>query len=59
MESIEKKDKLKYYKFLKQIPKKINNLYFGKLKGKFISVPDRDEITEPLNEQLIVELYSK
>ncbi len=36
MESIEKKDKLKYYKFLKQIPKKINNLYFGKLKGKFI-----------------------
>jgi len=35
MESIKKKDKLKYYKFLNQIPKKINNLYFGKLKGKF------------------------
>jgi len=31
----------------------------AQLKGKFISVPDRDEITEPLNEQLIVELYSK
>ncbi len=35
MESIKKKDKLKYYKFLNQIPKKINNLYFRKLKGKF------------------------
>ena len=31
----------------------------AKLTGTFISVPDRDEITEPLNEQLIVELYSK
>ena len=31
----------------------------AQLKGKFISVPARDEITEPLNEQLIVELYSK
>ena len=31
----------------------------AQLKGKFISIPDRDEITEPLNEQLIVELYSK
>ena len=29
------------------------------LKGKFISIPGRDEITEPLNEQLVVELYSK
>ena len=35
METIKKKDKLKYYKFLKQIPKKINSLYFRKLKGKF------------------------
>ncbi|MAQ43767.1 MAG: 30S ribosomal protein S4 [Candidatus Marinimicrobia bacterium] len=31
----------------------------AQLKGKFISIPDREEITEPLNEQLIVELYSK
>ena len=31
----EKKDKLKYYKFLNSLPKKINNLYFRKLKGKF------------------------
>ena len=31
----------------------------AKLTGKFISIPDRDEITEPLNEQLVVELYSK
>ena len=30
-----KKDKLKYYKFLNSLPKKINNLYFRKLKGKF------------------------
>ena len=31
----------------------------AKLTGEFISAPDRDEITEPLNEQLVVELYSK
>ena len=31
----------------------------AKLTGTFISIPDRDEISEPLNEQLIVELYSK
>ena len=31
----------------------------AKLKGKFLSLPERDEITEPLNEQLVVELYSK
>jgi small subunit ribosomal protein S4 len=31
----------------------------AKLKGEFNSVPGRDEITEPLNEQLVVELYSK
>jgi len=35
METIKKKNKLKYYKFLQQLPKKINNLYFGKLSGKF------------------------
>jgi len=32
---MEKKDKLKYYKFLNSLPKKINKLYFGQLKGKF------------------------
>ena len=31
----------------------------AQLKGTFVSIPDRDEITEPLNEQLVVELYSK
>ena len=31
----------------------------AKLKGKFLSIPERDEMTEPLNEQLVVELYSK
>ena len=31
----------------------------AKLKGKILSIPERDEITEPLNEQLVVELYSK
>ena len=35
MKEISKKDKLVYYKFLNEIPKKINRLYFGKLKGKF------------------------
>ena len=30
-----KKDKLNYYKFLNSLPKKINKLYFGKLRGKF------------------------
>ena len=31
----------------------------SKLKGTFDKVPTRDEISEPLNEQLVVELYSK
>lgn len=31
----------------------------NELQGKFISVPDRDQIPENINEQLIVELYSK
>ena len=35
MDKIEKKDKLNYYKFLNSLPKKINKLYFGKLRGKF------------------------
>ena len=35
MNQIKKKDKLKYYKFLNSLPKKINKLYFGKLIGKF------------------------
>ena len=35
MDKINKKDQLKYYKFLNSLPKKINKLYFGKLKGKF------------------------
>ena len=35
MNKIEKKDKLNYYKFLNSLPKKINTLYFGKLKGRF------------------------
>ncbi len=32
---MEKKDKLNYYRFLNLLPKKINNLYFKKLIGKF------------------------
>ena len=36
MSEIGKKDKLVYNKFLNALPKKINHLYFGKLKGKFI-----------------------
>ena len=35
MDKINKKDQLKYYKFLNSLPKKINKLYFGKLRGKF------------------------
>jgi len=35
MGKINKKDQLKYYKFLNSFPKKINKLYFGKLNGKF------------------------
>ena len=31
----------------------------SKLKGIFDKSPIREEITEPLNEQLVVELYSK
>ena len=35
MSKIQQKDKLKYYKFLNSLPRKINKLYFGKLVGKF------------------------
>ena len=35
MDRIEKKNKVKYYKFLNSLPKKLNKLYFSKLKGKF------------------------
>ena len=35
MHKIEKKTKLKYYNFLNSLPKKLNKLYFSKLKGKF------------------------
>ena len=31
----------------------------AKLQGSFLSSPQRDEIVEPINEQLVVELYSK
>ena len=31
----------------------------GKLKGSFIQKPERSQIIEPINEQLVVELYSK
>ena len=31
----------------------------SKLKGVFEEFPEREQITEPLNEQLVVELYSK
>jgi len=35
MKKINKKNQLKYYKFLNSLPKKINKLYFRKLRGKF------------------------
>jgi fructose-1,6-bisphosphatase/inositol monophosphatase family enzyme len=35
MSKIDKKNKLKYYKFLNSLPKKLNKLYFSKLRGKF------------------------
>ena len=35
MDKIKKKDQLNYFKFLNSLPKKINKLYFAKLKGKF------------------------
>jgi len=35
MSKIDKKNKLKYYKFLNSLPKKLNKIYFFKLKGKF------------------------
>ena len=35
MNTIDKKNKLKYYKFLSLLPKKLNTFYFSKLKGKF------------------------
>ena len=35
MNKIKNKVKLNYYNFLNSLPKKLNKLYFGKLKGKF------------------------
>ena len=35
MNKTNKKNKLKYYKFLNSLPKKLNKIYFFKLKGKF------------------------
>ena len=35
MDKINKKDQLIYYKFLNSLPKKLNKLYFSKLKGRF------------------------
>ena len=35
MNKISKKDKLIYFKFLNSLPKKMNDLYFRKLRGKF------------------------
>ncbi len=32
---------------------------FANLSGKVLSLPRRDEVSLPVNEQLIVELYSK
>ena len=32
---MKKIEKLNYYKFLNSLPRKINKLYFGKLRGKF------------------------
>ena len=31
----------------------------AKLVGTFDEIPDREQISEPINEQLVVELYSK
>jgi small subunit ribosomal protein S4 len=31
----------------------------GKLEGKFTRLPDRDDLSSEINENLIVELYSK
>ncbi len=31
----------------------------SQMSGKFLNVPERDEIPEPIKEQLIIELYSK
>ncbi len=45
MKEISKKDRLAYYKFLKKFPKKINKLYFGKLKGKF-SIKNKSKKTK-------------
>ena len=31
----------------------------AKLVGTFLSVPERSQVEEPFNEQLVIELYSK
>jgi len=31
----------------------------AKMRGTFVSIPDRDEMQLTVNEQLVVELYSK
>ena len=40
-------------------PKPWLSLDKAKLTGSFESIPERDQIEEPVEEQLVVELYSK
>ena len=43
----------------KEIAEKKLALDKAKLTGTFLEIPKREDITEPINEQLVVELYSK
>ena len=58
MHEITKKDKLTYFKFLNSLSKKINKLYFGKLKGKFrLSNKSKKKFDPVTNIDRVLELF--
>ena len=66
-DSIQVRDKSKRFNIFQESMRRIQgdnplpwlSINKGMLKGKFNSVPERTDIPEPINEQLVVELYSK
>ena len=66
-DSIQVRDKSKRFNIFQESMRRIQgdnplpwlSINKSMLKGKFNSVPERTDIPEPINEQLVVELYSK
>ena len=66
-DSIQVRDKSKRFRIFQDSMRRIQGdnpvpwltIDKSKLNGTFNNYPERDEIPEPVNEQLVVELYSK